>query len=143
MRSQLKGIVFLTIFLLLFFTSAYAVPRPEKSQLPATYAPPGKQLYRTYCASCHGLDGKGSGPVTRSLRKAPPDLTTIAKRHGGKFPDDYVTEVLRFGLTYSAHGSSDMPVWGPIFQDEEHYNEGAVRQRIRNLCEYLESLQQE
>lgn len=143
MRSQLKSFLLLATFFLLFLASGYALPQPEKPQLPATYAPPGKQLYRNYCASCHGLDGKGSGPVSRSLRKPPPDLTTLAKRHGGKFPDDYVTEVLRFGLTYSVHGSSDMPVWGPIFQDEEHYNEGAVRQRIRNLCEYLESLQRE
>ncbi len=114
----------------------------QHAQLPDTYVPPGKQLYRNYCAACHGLDGRGEGPVSRSLRKPPPDLTGLAKRHGGKFPDDYVTEVVRFGLTYSSHGSSDMPVWGPIFQDEEHYNEAAVRQRIKNLCEYLESLQQ-
>ena len=141
MKSQLKTALLLSAFIFLLVASGYAIPQP-RPQLPETYVPPGKQLYRNYCSSCHGLDGRGRGPVSRSLRKAPPDLTTLAKRHDGKFPDDYVTEVIRFGLTYSAHGSSDMPVWGPIFQDEEHYNEGAVRQRIRNLCEYLESLQQ-
>lgn len=141
MKSQLRIALLLSAFILLLLARGYAAPLP-RPQLPDTYVPPGKQLYRNYCASCHGLDGRGRGPVSRSLRKVPPDLTTLAKRHDGKFPDDYVTQVLRFGLIYSAHGSSDMPVWGPIFQDEEHYNEGAVRQRIRNLCEYLESLQQ-
>jgi len=57
------------------------------------------------------------------------------------FPEEYVTNVLRFGFSFSAHGSSEMPVWGPIFQYEERYNEAAVRQRIKNLCEYLESIQ--
>jgi mono/diheme cytochrome c family protein len=113
----------------------------QESELPATYVPPGKLLYKDYCAACHGSNGKGHGPVARSLRKPPSDLTTLAERHGGKFPEEYVSNVLRFGLGFSAHGSSEMPVWGPIFEYQEHYNEAAVRQRIRNLCEYLESLQ--
>ena len=113
----------------------------QESELPPVYVPSGRQLYKEYCAACHASDGKGHGPVARSLRKTPSDLTTLAKRHGGMFPEEYVTNVLRFGFGFSAHGSSEMPVWGPIFQYEEHYNEAAVRQRIRNLCEYLESIQ--
>src|SRR5690349_7961828 len=116
-------------------------PKVQGSQLPPTYVPHGRQIYKDYCAACHGSEGKGNGPVARSLRKAPSDLTTLAKRHGGAFPEEYVTNVLRFGLGFSSHGSSEMPVWGPIFQYLEHYNEAAVRQRIKNLCEYLESIQ--
>ncbi len=71
-----------------------------------------------------------------------PDLTTLSKRHDGKFPYEYVEAVLRFGPGLSAHGSSEMPIWGPIFQYLENYNEAAVRQRIKNLCDYIESLQQ-
>lgn len=135
--------------LLLVFTSLAGLvlmagsPKIQESQLPATYVPPGRQIYKQYCAACHGSDGRGNGPVERSLRKPPSDLTTLAKRHGGAFPDEYVTNVLRFGLGFSAHGSSEMPVWGPIFQDMEQHNEAAVRQRIKNLCEYLESIQQD
>jgi mono/diheme cytochrome c family protein len=113
-----------------------------EDQLPATYVPPGKQTYKEYCAACHGLDGKGHGPAAWSLRKQPPNLTTIAKRHGGKFPDEYVEGVLQFGPGFSAHGSSEMPVWGPIFRYLENYNEAAVRQRIKNLCDFLESIQE-
>lgn len=121
--------------------SAAQSRQEDKTQLPPTYVPPGRQMYKEYCAACHGSDGKGRGPVAASLRKPPPDLTTLAKRHGGNFPEEYVTHVLRFGPGFSAHGSSEMPVWGPIFQNLENYNEAAVRQRIENLCEYLESIQ--
>src|SRR5207244_10237396 len=87
--------------------------------------------------------GQAMYRYSRSLRKAPPDLTSLAKWHGGTFPEEYVTNVLRFGFRFSAHGSSEMPVWGPIFQYEEHYNEAAVRQRIKNLFEYLKSIQRD
>jgi len=118
------------------------VQQDDKIQLPPTYVPPGRQMYREYCAACHGSNGKGRGPVAASLRKPPPNLTTLAQRHGGPFPEEYVTNVLRFGTGFSAHGSSEMPVWGPLFQYLENYNEAAVRQRIKNLCDYLESIQE-
>lgn len=111
-------------------------------QLPATYVPPGKQTYKEFCAACHGFDGKGGGPAASSLNKRPPNLTTIAKRHGGKFPDEYVREVLLFGPGFSAHGASTMPVWGPIFRYVENYSEAAARQRIKNLIDFLESIQE-
>ena len=114
----------------------------QEDELPATYVPPGKQTYREYCAVCHGFDGKGNGPAASSMRKQPPILTTIAKRHGGKFPEEYVKGVLQFGPGFSAHGASEMPVWGPIFRYVENYNEAAVRRRIKNLCDFLESIQE-
>ena len=114
----------------------------DKDQLPPTYVPSGKRMYKEYCAACHGSDGRGRGPLASSLTKQPPDLTTLAKRHDGNFPEGYVTSVLRFGPGFSAHGSSEMPVWGPIFQYLENYNEAAVRQRIKNLCEFLKSIQE-
>lgn len=114
---------------------------PRKSQLPLTYIPSGKTMYKEYCAACHGADGKGRGPATPILNTRLPDLTTLAKRHNGKFPYDYVASVLRFGPGFIAHGSAEMPVWGPIFEYLENHNEAAVRQRIKNLCDYLESIQ--
>lgn len=117
--------------------------RDDKSQqLPPGYVPSGKTMFKQYCASCHGSDGKGRGPATPTLNTRVPDLTTLTKRHDGKFPFEYVESVLRFGPGFAAHGSAEMPVWGPIFQYLENYNETAVRQRIRNLCEYIESMQQ-
>lgn len=116
-------------------------PIVDKTQLPPTYVPSGKAMYKQYCAACHGADGKGHGPAAASLNTRPSDLTTLAKRHGGKFPLDSVANILRFGPGLSVHGSSEMPVWGPIFQYLDNYDESAVRQRIKNLCDYLESIQ--
>ena len=125
----------------LALTRSVRTPDVNKSQLPTTYVPSGKQMYRDYCAACHGLDAKGHGPLAASLTKQPPDLTTLSKQHDGIFPREYVTDVLRFGPGFSAHGSSEMPVWGPVFQYLDDYNEAAVRQRIKNLCDFLESIQ--
>jgi len=117
-------------------------PQLDNPILPPTYIPSGKQMYRQYCAACHGAEGNGHGPISPLLLKVPPNLTTLARRHDGEFPREYVTNILRFGPGFAAHGSSDMPVWGPIFQSYENYNEAAVRQRIKNLCDFLESIQE-
>jgi hypothetical protein len=116
-------------------------PSLDQTQFPSAYVPPGDMMYKQYCSACHGQDGKGSGPVASMLKVPPPDLTTLAKRHGGKFPYDYVSSVLRFGPGVSAHGSADMPTWGPIFNFLDKYNERSVQQRIKNLTGFLASLQ--
>ena len=102
----------------------------------------GNQTYREYCTSCHGEDGKGMGPAASTLKTPPSDLTTLAKRHGGNFPEGYVAEILRLGKPIQAHGSSEMPVWGPIFGVRDKFNEVALRRRIKNLCAYLATLQE-
>jgi len=147
----LRHTVFLSALLLGFCAAAQENPgsapstlqaESDKSQLPASYVPSGKSMFKQYCAACHGADAKGRGPATPTLNMRVPDLTTLAKRHNDKFPYEYVESVLRFGPGFAAHGSAEMPVWGPIFQYLENYNEAAVRQRIKNLCDYLESIQQ-
>jgi mono/diheme cytochrome c family protein len=99
-------------------------------------------MYQEHCATCHGADARGSGPLASLLKTPPADLTLLTKHHGGKFPKEYVSSVLEFGPGPTAHGSSDMPAWGPIFRYYDKQNERAVQQRIRNLCNYLESLQE-
>ena len=111
----------------------------DQNQLPPDYVPSGAAIYTQYCASCHGTDAKGNGPIKQVLRKPAPDLTTLAKRHGGKFPYAYVVGVLRFSPGISSHGSGDMPMWGPLF--EYYYNQKSAQQRIRNLCDFLAALQ--
>ena len=108
---------------------------------PSAWVPSGEVMYKQFCAACHGAHAQGNGPAASTLKTQPPDLTTLSIRHGGKFPYDYVSSVLRFGPRSSAHGSSDMPTWGPIFQTIDRDNERAAQQRIRNLADYLASLQ--
>jgi mono/diheme cytochrome c family protein len=128
--------------LLLIACAATAGPFVDQTQLPPTYMPSGEQMYKQYCAACHGTDAKGNGPLAPLLKTPPPDLTTLSKRHAGKFPYDYVSNMLEFGPGLSAHGSSDMPTWGPIFRYFDKQNERIVRQRIKNLCDFLASLQE-
>jgi mono/diheme cytochrome c family protein len=87
-----------------------------RSSLTATLTPEsltGRDSFDRFCASCHGVDGRGGGPVASALRTRPPDLTTLARREGGTFPRERVAAFVegtdRVSLT---HGSSDMPVWG-------------------------------
>jgi mono/diheme cytochrome c family protein len=117
--------------------------KPEIKKVPIHQTSPasGKEMFTEYCAACHGGDGKGSGPAAPSLKTAPPDLTTLAKRHDGKYPSDYVANLLQRGPATSAHGSSDMPTWGPLFKSLDPSHEIAVQQRIKNLNDYLTSLQ--
>jgi mono/diheme cytochrome c family protein len=99
-------------------------------------------MYQDYCAVCHGPGAKGDGPSSAMLKVPPADLTTLARRHSGQFPYDYVANVLRSGPGPTIlHGTADMPSWGPIFQYLDKNNEKAVQQRIKNLSDYLASLQ--
>ena len=102
----------------------------------------GRDLFDFYCASCHGRDGKGSGHVAPALRTPPADLTTLSERNKGTFPAAMVAEVIRGGTQSSkaAHGSSDMPVWGPIFKGLDTRNE-VNEVRIENLVKFIESIQ--
>ena len=101
----------------------------------------GADLFRFYCATCHGQDGKGDGPVAPSLRQPPPDLTRIAARHGGHFPtEDLVRFVAGEDRPVQAHGSREMPVWGPIFQSLEPHDR-LTRIRIENLIAFIGTLQ--
>lgn len=130
--------ILFSVLVVVIFASGQA--NKVQTQMPDVAS--GKQTYREYCASCHGEDGKGIGPAASALKVPPSDLTTLAKRHAGKFPEEYVTEILRFGIPIQTHGSSDMPVWGPIFGARDKFSAVAVRKRIKDLCAYLATLQE-
>ena len=128
----------LAITLLLGLTVAFgqtSTPRKLVSSME------GNDLYVAYCASCHGLSGKGDGPVAAVLKGPLADLRTIAKRHKGKFPVEEIEKMIIKGKgARGAHGSEDMPVWGPVFSRVENDQDlGLVR--VRRVTEYLISLQ--
>jgi mono/diheme cytochrome c family protein len=100
----------------------------------------GKDSFEAYCASCHGAEGRGNGPVARELKAAPRDLTMLASHNRGVFPRDHVRAVLTgTGRTVAAHGTTEMPIWGPLFRAFE--SDARVRVRIDNLVNYLETVQ--
>jgi mono/diheme cytochrome c family protein len=130
------------LFLLAVSVGAQSPPSVDHTELPSNYVPSGKTMYVEYCAVCHGPGAKGDGPSSAMLKVPPSDLTTLAKRHDGKFPYEYVSNILRFGPGPTIlHGTADMPTWGPIFQYIDKNNQKVVEQRIKNLSDYLASLQ--
>ncbi|MGA6984669.1 MAG: cytochrome c [Terriglobales bacterium] len=112
-------------------------------RIPITSTSPasGKEMYVTYCAVCHGTDGKGGGPAASALKVPPPDLTVLSKNHGGKFPALKVTAAIHGEGALPAHGSKEMPVWGALFFSLSGGHEAEVQQRVSNLTTYVESLQ--
>jgi mono/diheme cytochrome c family protein len=105
----------------------------------------GAELYARLCASCHGQDGTGSGPVASALTVRVPDLTRLAWRDGGDYPREDVRRAIDGRLEYRAHGSREMPVWGIRFIDLSRSDRDAERARadamIEKLVDYLESIQ--
>jgi mono/diheme cytochrome c family protein len=114
--------------------------RKTPAALAAEKVPSGAELYAQHCAVCHDSDVKGNGPVPPPYR-VPPDLTTLARRYHGKFPEKYVTEVLRNGIEMPAHGPAEMPIWGSDFQAQDRLDEKQVTQRITSLTDYIQSIQ--
>ena len=104
--------------------------------------PGGASLYRTYCASCHGTEAKGDGPLSGSLRTVPPDLTRLAKRNEGTFDRKKVHRIIDGRNPVKGHGGPDMPVWGDALKRSgDRSTDKAVETRIDALVTHLESLQ--
>ncbi|MEW6299015.1 MAG: c-type cytochrome [Thermodesulfobacteriota bacterium] len=121
-----------------------AAPGPGLAQDPASIAS-GRREFVQYCAVCHGVDGKGQGPMARQLNIEPADLTQIRKKNGGEFPFWHVYKVIDGREEVKEKGPRVMPVWGAEFQKEAGAStpdvEAAVRERILNLVHYVQSIQ--
>jgi mono/diheme cytochrome c family protein len=101
----------------------------------------GKEIFVKYCASCHGTDGAGCGPAAVATKTPPPDLTTLARRHEGKYPAGYVGALLKFGHSLASHGSENMPVWGLRFKDLDPVRDPTGQQHIDDVVAYIASIQ--
>jgi mono/diheme cytochrome c family protein len=104
----------------------------------------GHAIYLDRCASCHGNDATGNGPMASVLKIPPADLTNISKRAGGTFPAARVVEIITFGGNVAGHGSQVMPVWGKVFSTEGGRGKrgaSASRRAVVELKRYLETIQ--
>jgi len=137
------ALVALIALALILAPTAGAQEKPKMKTVPVKVVDrtSGPEMYRSYCASCHGLSGKGDGPAAPALKAMPTDLTALAKANGGAFPTLRVNYVLSMATSIPAHGSKDMPVWGVLFREMESGSAGFTRLRIQNLLTYLESIQ--
>ena len=119
----------------------------------------GKAEFHASCATCHGTDGKGKGPVGEQLKVPPPDLTILAKNNNGVFPTKAVYEIIYGSSTIPAHGTREMPIWGERFNPimnlphnidpaydaldpSRGMREVVVRTRILAVMDYLNRIQQ-
>lgn len=113
----------------------------DQTPAGAKSIPAGSGLYSTYCAVCHGANGKGTGPLADSLKRRPPDLTMLAKNNGGTYDRDMVRQIVDGKNPVKGHGGGDMPVWGDAFERSADAGPQAVKDRIDALVEYLSTLQ--
>ena len=118
--------------------AAYAQPQIKKEPIKPVNASDGHAMFVSYCAPCHGTDAKGTGPAAKALLKAPADLTGIAKRNGGTFPDVKVKRYIEGADEIAAHGSRDMPMWGSLFRE---LSRDTAQIRVQALNDYIKGLQ--
>ena len=114
---------------------------PAARDLPADV---GSELFARYCTACHGVTGAGDGPAAGALLKRPADLTRIAARRGGAFPDAEIAQWIDGRFEVPAHGSREMPIWGRRLAEPIAANttgEEVARGRIDLLVDYLKTIQ--
>ncbi len=141
---------FISAAVIVIVVSAFAAGQqtPPQSSTTVKHVPitnassgSGKEMFKSYCAVCHGSDGKGNGPAASAMKTAPVDLTALAQKNGGKYPAAHVAAILRGQATNPAHGDTEMPIWGPLFSSISHGHDAQVQQRITNLVAYVEGIQ--
>lgn len=104
----------------------------------------GEATYRRYCAACHGMDGQGDGVVSGLMTPRPTNLTLMAKENDGKFPTLRVMESIDGRKRIAAHGDTDMPVWGEIFDKDRAQGmaaEAQTRGKVHEITTYIQSIQ--
>jgi mono/diheme cytochrome c family protein len=102
----------------------------------------GRALYLQYCASCHGRNADGKGPVARALSTPPANLRLLWERYGNPLPEDQIARFIDGRADVKAHGPRDMPVWGEVWQNPKSpAGEHKVEERIAQLLAYLQSIQ--
>lgn len=111
----------------------------------------GRWDYQNNCASCHGVAGRGDGPLVRYLVTPPADLSLLTQRNGGVFPRDRLAAQIdgRTSTEIGPHGSREMPIWGSTFIERftqmgghQRLAEGVARRRILDLVGHIERIQQ-
>ena len=128
------------------------------SRVAAEVLDPGKAEYHSSCASCHGIDGKGNGPVSADLKVPPSDLTVLARKNNGVFPFNSVYEIIDGRKAGIAHGTRDMPIWSDRYAPEPtkglisrpsenilslfYDPEAIARMRILAVIDYLNRIQE-
>jgi mono/diheme cytochrome c family protein len=138
MSKAVWGAVVAALLVVLGPVAAAQQVKREPIKPPDSVA--GDATFKAYCAQCHGVAGKGNGPAAAALKMPPADLTTLAKRNNGTFPAGRIKNAVTGDYATPAHGTAEMPMWGPVFRSVE--NPSVTELRIVNLVKYLEQIQE-
>lgn len=144
-RIYLPQTLILSSLLALGVTAAFAAGEESGTTIKRVNARPtvslnGADLFKEYCAVCHGNDAKGSGPAAEALKKRPADLTQLSRKNGGDFPELHVMNYIKGQDVVAAHGNRDMPIWGTVFSAMSA-NPDLVQVRTYALLKYIEQIQ--
>jgi mono/diheme cytochrome c family protein len=101
----------------------------------------GKAIYLQYCASCHGPNGEGNGPLAPMLTTPPANLRKLSQRYGNPLPEDQIARFIDGRSDVRLHGPRDMPVWGERFYVDGNGDSQQVKSRIAKLVAFLQSIQ--
>ena len=102
----------------------------------------GKEMYSSYCASCHGEDGKGYGPAAPALSKGVPDLTLLAAQNKGQYPKYKVlTALSQFSESHYLGTRAEMPDWHTAFVSLDRSCPFKAHVRAMSISKHIETLQ--
>ena len=138
MHRRVSALALVSVVAVGIFASSQERERRQPPIAPVD----GAGVFRNYCAACHGPGGRGDGPASKALKGKVPDLTRLSRRNGGVFPAVHVRSTIMLGSDdlLPAHGSKQMPIWGPIFHDIE-FDQDLGHVRLENVTKYLEAMQ--
>jgi mono/diheme cytochrome c family protein len=138
-----KSIASLIIISVIGLGVVNAQDKPQVKMVPLSQTSPasGNQMFATYCAVCHGADGRGNGPAAGALKTQPANLTQLAAKNNGNYPQLQVLGTLS-AKNVAAHGSQEMPIWGDLFKSLDIGNRQTVELRLLNLTTYIQSIQE-
>ena len=125
---------------LLIACAAYA-QEVKKVPIQSTPAASGAAMFKEYCAVCHGTGGRGDGPAANALKKRPADLTQLARKNNGTFPEVHVMNFITGQDVVASHGSRDMPIWGNLFSSLSPNDQEVVKLRVTNIADFVKSIQ--
>ena len=139
-RMRFAGV--LTAILAAGLTLAPGLSTAAFAQEQYKQANTGAEVFRTYCASCHGASGRGDGPLAASMKRKPANLTEIALRNGGEFPSELVFKTIDGRQPVRGHGGPDMPEWGEVLSKARDAGDTErVKAVIQSLVDFLGSIQ--
>lgn len=138
-RNLLPGIAAaLALFTLLGCTEREN--RSGETTSDTNLKPTPRELFVENCATCHGVDGSGNGPLAAELRVTPVNLRLLKQANSGQFPTLKVQRSIDGRGMPKAHGLPEMPVWGRHWI-REGLTEAEVTARTVLIASYIASIQ--